>query len=107
MPYLFLGFAIVAEVVATSLLTSTHGLSRPLPSAVCLACYGISFYLLAKGLQRGLHVGVGYAIWSGVGTALIVVVGVLFLHQAVSVWTVLGIALIVGGVVVLNLAGAH
>lgn len=107
MPYLFLAFAIATEVVATSLLKSTDGFSRPLPSAVCLACYAASFYLLAKGLQHGLHVGVGYAIWSGVGTALIVAIGVLFLHQAVNVGMVLGIAMIVGGVVVLNLAGAH
>ncbi|WP_436772930.1 DMT family transporter [Yinghuangia sp. YIM S09857] len=107
MPYVFLSFAIVVEVVATSLLKSTEGFSRPLPSVVCLACYGASFYLLSKALQHGLHVGVGYAIWSGVGTALIVVIGVLFLHQAVNLPTLLGIAMIVGGVVVLNMAGAH
>lgn len=107
MTYVYLAFAIAAEVLATSLLKSTEGFTRPLPTAVCLACYGAAFFLLAKGLEAGLHVGVAYAIWSGVGTALIVTVGVLFLHQAVDLWTVLGIGLIVGGVVVLNVTGAH
>ncbi|MGA4544746.1 DMT family transporter [Uniformispora flossi] len=107
MPYVYLAFAIVAEVVATSLLKSTDGFTRPLPTAICLAGYGAAFYMLAKGLQQGLHVGVGYAIWSGVGTALIVAIGVLFLHQPVDVWTIAGIGLIVGGVVVLNVTGAH
>jgi small multidrug resistance pump len=105
--FALLGVAIVFEVAATSLLRSTEGFSRLWPTLGCLAGYTAAFLALALAIQRGLQVGVGYAIWSGLGTTLIVIIGALFLDEPVTLAKVAGIALVVAGVVVLNLAGAH
>jgi small multidrug resistance pump len=105
--YLFLAGAILAEVAATSLLKSTEGFTRLWPTVACAGGYVVAFLLLAQGIQRGLEVGVAYAIWAGLGTTLIVVVGILFLGEPVSAAKVAGVALVVAGVVILNLAGAH
>lgn len=107
MPYLFLAFAIVAEVLGTSLIKSTEGFSRFGPTAACLAAYGAAFYLLAQAVEKGMQIGIGYALWSAIGTTLIVMIGALFLHEPVTAVKVAGVALVVAGVVVLNLGGAH
>jgi small multidrug resistance pump len=106
MSWLFLGGAIALEVVATSLLKSTEGFTRLWPTAAVLAGYGGAFYLLTLSL-RELQVGTAYAMWSGIGTAAIATIGVIFLGEPLSVAKVAGIALVVAGVVVLNLGGAH
>ena len=107
MAYLFLAGAIVAEVAATSLLKSTEGFSKLWPTVACLAGYGVAFVLLAGAIERGLQVGVGYAIWSGLGTTLIVAIGTLFLDEPLTAAKIAGIALVVAGVVILNLSGAQ
>lgn len=105
--YVFLALAIAAEVLATSLLKYTEGFTRLWPTLACLAVYGASFYLIAQALTRGMQVGIAYAIWAGLGTTLIVVIGVLFLHEPLGAAKIAGVALVVAGVVTLNLAGAH
>ncbi|WP_049567822.1 DMT family transporter [Nonomuraea sp. SBT364] len=107
MAYLFLALAICAEVLATSLLRTTEGFTRLWPTIGCLATYGVSFYMLTQALTRGLGVGFSYAVWSGLGTTLIVVVGVLFLNEPLNAAKVAGVALVVAGVVTLQLGGAH
>ncbi|WP_031509198.1 DMT family transporter [Streptomyces megasporus] len=107
MPYVFLVLAIVAEVVGTSLLKATEGFTRLWPTVACLASYGAAFLALATAIARGMNVGVGYAMWSGLGTTLIVLIGALFLNEPLTAVKVLGVALVVAGVVVLNLEGAH
>lgn len=107
MAYLFLCGAIVAEVLATSLLKNTDGFTRLWPTVVCLALYGSAFLLLAKAVSRGMQVGIGYALWSAVGTTVIVGVGILFLGEPVSVPKVAGVLLVIAGVVTLNLASAQ
>lgn len=107
MAYLLLAGAILSEVVATSLLKSTAGFTRLWPTLACLVGYTVSFVLLAQSIQRGMQVGVGYAIWSALGTTLIVAIGVLFLDEPVSAAKILGVALVVAGVVLLNLNSAH
>lgn len=107
MPYVFLGLAIGSEVLGTSLLKATAGFSRLWPTAACLSAYAVSFVALSLAISRGLQVGVGYAIWSGLGTTLIVVIGALFLHEPITAAKLLGVALVIAGVVVLNLRGAH
>ncbi len=99
--WLILGIAIVSEVIATSALKAAEGFTRPLPSAIVVVGYGIAFYCLSVVL-RTLPVGVAYAIWSGVGVALIALVGWLLYDQALDLPAVLGLTLIVAGVVVLN-----
>jgi small multidrug resistance pump len=99
--------AIASEVVATSALKLSNGLTRPVPSVVVAVGYLLSFVLLAQALKLQLQVSVAYAIWSGVGTAAITVIGILLLNEPLTAGKALGIALVIGGVVTLNLAGAH
>lgn len=102
MGYLYLAIAILAEVVATSALKATGGFTRPLPSLLVVVGYGVAFYFLSLVL-RTLPIGVAYAIWSGVGVALIALFGWLFYRQALDLGAIVGIALIVAGVVVIQL----
>jgi small multidrug resistance pump len=99
--------AIASEVVATASLKLSNGLTRPVPSVVVAVGYLLSFVLLAQALKLQLQVSVAYAIWSGVGTAAITVIGILLLNEPLTAGKALGIALVIGGVVTLNLAGAH
>ena len=99
--WLFLGVAIVSEVIATSALKASDGFTRLLPSVIVIVGYGIAFYCLALVL-RTLPVGIVYAIWSGVGVALIALVGWLLYGQTLDLPAIVGIGLIVAGVAVLN-----
>lgn len=101
MPWLLLFAAIVAEVVATSLLKSTAGFTRPGPSVLVVLAYGAAFVLLSHCLKR-MPVGVVYAVWSGLDVALITLVAWIFLGQSLDAPALAGLALIVGGVVVIN-----
>jgi small multidrug resistance pump len=96
-----LALAIVTEVIATSALKASDGFSRPWPSVVVVLGYGVSFYCLSIVL-RTLPVGVVYAVWSGVGIALITLVGWLVFGQRLDAPALAGLGLIVAGVVVLN-----
>lgn len=100
--YFYLAVAIVSEVIATWALKASQGFSRPLPLLVVLAGYGLAFYCLSLTL-RSIPLGVAYAVWSGVGIALITLVGWVVYKQALDIGAIIGIALIVSGVVVLQL----
>ena len=100
--WLYLVIAIGCEVAATSALKASEGFTRPLPSVVVVTGYVLAIYLLSLTL-RTIPVGVAYAIWSGVGVALIAVIGWLFLGQKLDVPAIAGLVLIVAGVVVINL----
>lgn len=107
--YLYLGLAIVAEVIATSALKASDGFSRLWPSLLVVAGYAIAFYFLSL-VMRSIPVGVAYAIWSGAGVTLIALIGWLVLRQPLDLPAVIGIGLIVSGVLVLQLfsrTGAH
>ncbi|WAX80654.1 DMT family transporter [Streptomyces sp. KMM 9044] len=106
MGYLLLAGAIAAEVGATTAMKYSEGFSRLWPSLLTLLGYVVSFTLLAQTL-RTLSIGTAYAIWAGVGTAAIAAIGVMFMGEGLTVVKVAGIALIIVGVVVLNLGGAH
>lgn len=100
--FVYLACAIVAEVVATSALKASDGFTRPWPSLVVLVGYGIAFYCLSVVLKT-IPVGIAYAIWSGVGVALIALIGWLVLKQPLDAAAIAGIALIVAGVLVIQL----
>ncbi|MFJ9727359.1 DMT family transporter [Streptomyces sp. NPDC101209] len=106
MGYLLLGAAIAAEVGATTAMKFSEGFSRLVPSLVTVVGYVVSFVLLAQTLKT-VSVGTAYAIWSGIGTAAIAVIGLLFFGEGMTAAKVAGMALIIAGVVVLNLGGAH
>lgn len=108
MAYLLLLVAIVAEVTATSALKQSDGFTRPWPTLVTVAGYGIAFYFLSLTL-RTLPTGVAYAIWSGVGIVLVTAVAWIWHGQRLDAAAIVGMALIVAGVLVMNLfsSGAH
>jgi small multidrug resistance pump len=106
MGFLLLGLAIAAEVAATTAMKYSDGFSRLWPSLLAVLGYVVSFSLLAQTL-RTVSVGTAYAIWSGVGTAAIATIGVVFMGEGMTAAKAAGIALIIIGVVVLNMGGAH
>ncbi|MDH6216162.1 DMT family transporter [Streptomyces pseudovenezuelae] len=106
MGYLLLGAAIAAEVGATTAMKYSEGFSRLLPSLLTVLGYVVSFLLLAQTL-KSVSVGTAYAIWSGIGTAAIAGIGMVFLGEGMTATKAAGIALIIVGVVVLNMGGAH
>jgi small multidrug resistance pump len=102
MHYAYLAAAIVAEVIGTSALKASAGFTQSLPSIVCVAAYAAAFYFLSLTLER-IPVGVAYAIWSGVGIVLIALIGVVVFKQQLDAPALIGMAMIIGGVVVMNL----
>jgi small multidrug resistance pump len=102
MTYLYLAIAIVAEVIATSSLKATDGFSRLLPSLIVACGYGVAFYFLSLTL-RVMSVGIAYAIWCGAGIVLVALISWIVLGQRLDAPAIGGMALIMAGVVVINL----
>ncbi|MEZ5097995.1 MAG: multidrug efflux SMR transporter [Nocardioides sp.] len=100
-----LSIAIAIEVAATAALPRAEGFTHPLWSALVLGGYALSIWLLAV-VVRTLPVSVTYAVWSGVGTAAVALIGYLFLGEGLGPLKALSLALIIAGVLGLNLAGA-
>jgi multidrug transporter EmrE-like cation transporter len=100
MVYLYI--AIVGEVVGTSALKASESFTKPLPSLLVVAGYGVAFYFLSVCLTS-INVGVAYAIWSGLGIVLVTAAAAVLYKQVPDGWAILGMALIVAGVLVLNL----
>jgi small multidrug resistance pump len=100
--WLYLSVAIAAEVTGTSFLKSSQGFTRPVPSAVVVVAYLVSFYFLSLTLKT-MPVGIAYAVWAGTGVALIALIGWVFFSQSLDAAAILGIVLIVAGVLVINL----
>lgn len=100
-PYLPLGIAIVAEVIATTALKSSHNFTRFIPSIIVVVGYAVAFYCLSLTL-RSIPTGIAYAIWSGVGIVLISLLGLIVHKQTLDLPAVLGLSLIIAGVVVIN-----
>jgi small multidrug resistance pump len=106
MPYVMLGGAILAEVLGTTSMKYSEGFSRLWPSLGTTAGYLIAFVLLAQTLKT-MPVGTAYAIWAGIGTAAVAGIGMVFLGEAATAAKMIGLLLVIAGVVVLNLGGAH
>ncbi len=100
--YFYLAVAIVFEVIATSSLKSSVGLTRLWPSIVSVVGYLITFYFLALTL-RTMPIGVAYAIWSGVGILLLAAIDWMWFRQALDLPAIIGIGLIIAGVVTVHL----
>src|SRR4051794_33620822 len=107
MPTVFLlSIAIASEVAGTVALKYTDGFTRIGPSALVVAGYGISFWMLALVLKE-LPIGLTYAVWAAVGTALIAAIGIVAFGEPYNPLKLLSLGLIIAGVVGLNMAGAH
>jgi small multidrug resistance pump len=106
MGYLYLSMAIVAEVVGTSALKASQGFGKPLPGILAIGAYGVSFYLLSVVLKT-IPVGVAYAIWSGAGISLIVIIGAIAFKQIPDIASIIGISMIMAGVMVINVFSTY
>lgn len=97
-----LAVAIAAEVLATSALKASEEFSRFWPSVIVVVGYGIAFYCLSITL-RVIPVGIAYAVWAGLGIVLIALMSWLIYGQKLDLPAVVGMAMIIGGVLVINL----
>lgn len=102
MVYLYLSIAIVSEVIGTTALQASDGFTRPGPAAITVVGYGLAFYFMSLTL-RSMPVGVVYAIWSGAGIVLVAAAAWVLYRQALDLAALLGMALIVAGILVINL----
>jgi small multidrug resistance pump len=107
MPWLFLAGAILSEVVATTFLKLSEGFTKLVPSIVVVVGYVAAFGMLSQALTRGMAIGVAYGVWAAVGVALVAIVGVAFLGESMTWVQVGGIALVIAGVLALELGAAH
>jgi small multidrug resistance pump len=102
MSYLYLTFAIIAEVIATSSLRATEEFTKPLPTLIMVAGYGVAFYFMTLAL-RSLPLGITYAVWSGLGIVLISIIGIIFYNEKLDLAATFGMGLIILGVMVIHL----
>jgi small multidrug resistance pump len=107
MPWLFLAGAILTEVTATTALKLSAGFTRLVPSIVVVVGYVAAFGLLSQALARGLGIGVAYGVWAAVGVALVATIGAVFLGESMTWVQVGGIALVIAGVLALELGAQH
>ncbi|MDZ7728891.1 MAG: multidrug efflux SMR transporter [Dehalococcoidia bacterium] len=105
MPWILLVAAIFAEVTGTLALRASEGFTKPLPAVIVVIAYAVTFLLLGLVL-KWLPVGPVYAIWAGLGTALVAIAGVVLFAERLSLAGIGGIVLIVAGVAILNVTGA-
>jgi len=99
--FFFLGIAIIFEIIATSALKKSEEFTKLLPSIITVIGYCGAFYCLSFAI-RTIPVGIAYAIWSGVGIVLITFIGAVFFKQIPDLPAIIGLALILIGVVVIN-----
>ena len=104
MSLLYLAAAIILEIGGTTSLKLSDGLTRLGPTGAVVVCYAASFALLSLAL-RGIDLSIAYAVWSGVGTAIVATIGIVWFGESAGVWKLLSLALIVLGVAGLHLSG--
>ncbi len=102
MHYLFLGLAILFEVIGSSFIKASDGFTKLLPTLTVAVAYLVCFYFLSLALKV-IPLGVTYAIWAGVGIVLTAMVSVFIFRQAIDLPAIAGITLIIAGVLVINI----
>jgi small multidrug resistance pump len=109
MQYVYLFIAVVGEVIATSALKPSSGFTNLVPSVIVVFGYAVAFYFLSLTLHT-MSVGIAYAIWSGLGIVLVSAIAWLRFGQALDTPAIIGMALILAGVIIINVfsqAAAH
>jgi small multidrug resistance pump len=104
MHWVYLALAIAFEVAGTTCMKLSAGFTKLVPSVLMWVFYGICFGCMTLALKK-VDVSMAYAIWSGVGTALVATVGILYFREPVSILKFVGIVAIIGGVIALNMSG--
>ena len=100
--WIYLLIAILTEVVGTTMMKVSQGLTRLIPSILMFVFYAVSFIFMALALKK-LEVSTAYAIWSGLGTAVIAAIGILWFQESVTIPKLAGTGLVIAGVVLLNI----
>ena len=95
-------FAVLSEVIATTALKFSEGFTKLIPSLVVVVGYGLSFYLLALSLKV-MPLGTAYALWSGIGIVLTVIIGMLLWREQMDWASGIGIMFIIAGILIINL----
>lgn len=103
MAYVFLMLAICCEVAGAIASTYSEGFKKKIPSLIVTAAIIASYYFFAASLQYGMNIGVGYAIWAGLGVIMVAAVGTFWFREKLTKVQVLGIGCIIGGVAALEL----
>ncbi|QDK37592.1 multidrug efflux SMR transporter [Bdellovibrio sp. NC01] len=106
MAYVYLAAAIIFEILGTISMKYAEGFTKVVPSVLIFVCYGICFVALTVALKT-LPVSMVYAIWAGVGTAIMAVVGLFFFNEPLPLQKIMATSLIILGVVMLNFSGKH
>jgi small multidrug resistance pump len=106
-PWLFLVGAILTEVAATTALKLSEGFTRLVPSIIVVILYIAAFGMLSQALTRGMGIGVAYGAWAAAGVALVAIIGAVFLGESMTWVQVGGIALVIVGVLALELGAQH
>ena len=101
-PWILLGFAIVIEVIGSNCIKASEGFTKPLPTIVAIGAFVIALYLLSI-ITKTLPLGIVYAVWSGVGIVLTALVAFFAFGQKPDFAGIIGMAMIIGGVLVINL----
>lgn len=101
-PWILLGFAIVIEVIGSNCIKASEGFTKPLPTIIAIGAFVIALYLLSI-ITKTLPLGIVYAVWSGVGIVLTALVAFFAFGQKPDLAGVIGMAMIIGGVLVINL----
>lgn len=97
-----LAIAIIAELAGTSFLQKSEGFTKPVPTLIMIGCYCVAFFFLSRVLLV-IPMGVAYAIWAGLGIVLVALMGYVLFRHTLDLPAIIGITMIVGGVLVLNL----
>jgi len=100
-PWLILSLAILLEVCGTVCLKLSHGMTRPLPVVGVVIFYLSTFTLMSLCLKN-LEIGTVYAVWSGAGTALVAIIGILYFAESFNWMKILGLSLVIAGVILLH-----
>jgi len=103
MSYVLLGLAILLEVCGTACMKLSQGLTRAVPTALAFMFYGACFGSFMLALRK-LDISVAYAIWAGLGTALVAIVGMAYFKEPVSAAKLASLGVIIAGVVGLHLS---
>jgi small multidrug resistance pump len=103
--WLLLAGAIVTEIAAS--LSMEAAIQRPWLYAVVAVGYLLSFWLFGRVLRSGMPVGTAYAVWGAIGVALTAALAATLFGERLTTLTVIGMAVVIGGVVLLNLGGGH
>ncbi|WPU64333.1 SMR family transporter [Peredibacter starrii] len=109
MNYILLAVAVIFEVIGTSLLKTTEGFTKVLPSIALLGCYSMAFYLMSI-VVKTIPVGIVYATWSAGGIVLVSAISYFIFKQSLDLTAILGLGLIIAGVIIINVfskAGTH